>query len=217
MINLNLRGTEELSNCFGSGSRSSVGETPRDIARTVHPKRVEKEKKEKQVLDETKKGKVAKSLKAENISVQKEHLSLEETVPAKTDISDRVSLRLAETVSDSSLPRPCRIRLYRDRGVVLMDNDAPYNIVGIGIVKINIFYGVIKKAWECEAYVGISSNEVLLTLKGTSILMKEVKLFRKSPSINFSTRKHDKNNPQASKDLYQEVPPTQNLKLKSFL
>ncbi|RDY08765.1 hypothetical protein CR513_06970, partial [Mucuna pruriens] len=63
MINLNLRGTEELWNCFASGSRSSVAETPRDIARTVHPKGVEKEKKEKQVLDETKKGKVAKSYK----------------------------------------------------------------------------------------------------------------------------------------------------------
>ncbi|RDX91200.1 hypothetical protein CR513_26840, partial [Mucuna pruriens] len=63
MINLNLRGTEELWNCFGSGSRSSVGETLGDIARTMHPKRVEKEKKEKQVQDETKKGKAAKSYK----------------------------------------------------------------------------------------------------------------------------------------------------------
>ncbi|RDX97579.1 hypothetical protein CR513_19633, partial [Mucuna pruriens] len=31
MINLNLRGVEELWNCFGSGSRSSVGEAPGDI------------------------------------------------------------------------------------------------------------------------------------------------------------------------------------------
>ncbi|RDY11414.1 hypothetical protein CR513_03928, partial [Mucuna pruriens] len=65
MINLNLRGTKELWNCFGSGSRLSVGETPRDIARTMHPKRVEKEKKEKQVQDETKKGKAAKSIEGE--------------------------------------------------------------------------------------------------------------------------------------------------------
>ncbi|RDY00265.1 hypothetical protein CR513_16582, partial [Mucuna pruriens] len=51
IINLNLRGTEELWNCFGSGSCSSMGETPGDIARVVHPKRVEKEKKEKQLQD----------------------------------------------------------------------------------------------------------------------------------------------------------------------
>ncbi|RDX91505.1 hypothetical protein CR513_26501, partial [Mucuna pruriens] len=56
-----LRGIEELWNCFASGSRSSMGVTLRDIARTMHPKGVEKEKKEKQVLDETKKGKAAKS------------------------------------------------------------------------------------------------------------------------------------------------------------
>ncbi|RDY01100.1 hypothetical protein CR513_15622, partial [Mucuna pruriens] len=61
MINLNLRGTGELWNCFGSGSHSSVGETPKDIARVVHPKRVEKEKKKKQLQDETKKRKVAKN------------------------------------------------------------------------------------------------------------------------------------------------------------
>ncbi|RDX89847.1 hypothetical protein CR513_28368, partial [Mucuna pruriens] len=44
MINLNLRGAEELWNCFGSGYRSSVGETHRDIARIVHPKRRESNK-----------------------------------------------------------------------------------------------------------------------------------------------------------------------------
>ncbi|RDX64482.1 hypothetical protein CR513_56962, partial [Mucuna pruriens] len=49
LINLNLKGTKELWRCFESESHSSVGETPKDIARTVHPKRVEKEKKEKQV------------------------------------------------------------------------------------------------------------------------------------------------------------------------
>ncbi|RDY00946.1 hypothetical protein CR513_15793, partial [Mucuna pruriens] len=63
VINLNLSGTEELWNCFGSGSRSSVRETPRDIARIVHPKGVEKEKKEEQMQDETNEGKAAKSYK----------------------------------------------------------------------------------------------------------------------------------------------------------
>ncbi|RDX75725.1 pol, partial [Mucuna pruriens] len=42
---------------------ANVGETSRDIARVMHPKRVAKEKKEKQVQDETKKGKAAKSYK----------------------------------------------------------------------------------------------------------------------------------------------------------
>ncbi|RDX81728.1 gag-pol, partial [Mucuna pruriens] len=63
MTNPNLRGAKELWNCLGSRSRSSMGETPGEIARTVHPKMVEKQMKEKQMQDETKKGKAAKTYK----------------------------------------------------------------------------------------------------------------------------------------------------------
>ncbi|RDY10484.1 hypothetical protein CR513_04991, partial [Mucuna pruriens] len=54
------RGALEL---FWEWVSFKYGGIAEDIARTMHPKGIEKEKKEKQVLDETKKGKAAKSYK----------------------------------------------------------------------------------------------------------------------------------------------------------